>query len=453
MEETLSLSEILAIFIKKAKVIIVFAIIGAILLGGFQFIKRITVAPVVVDETAYQESVEKYETTLAILNSNLDKIATKIATQKYYNENSIIMNLNPYDVAVSTTVFQISGIDSLLAQPQYSSEAFTPSYFINTIQTQYNQYLKTIDLKANFPAEYKDVPEQYLREIVKFENNDNGSFSVLLYEDDLEMAEKLGKIVTDYLLSQQTSVEESTYPHTLSVVSTTTSKSVVDEVETMQKEAKLLGDSYLAEQKNLQKELDALEEPTLPVTAKNLKSVSIATIKWLIIGAIFGAVLVCAWIFVVMLFKTKIQSSRRMEQMLAIPFIGSTLKKGDIWNRLANKLLNERIWDDQTSATAYIEENLKTVLNKDVEVIVASTLNVKDIDENIVVIGKTASPLCKKVYAVSNAEKNPEMIMALGSCKYMILAERVGKSELVEMQSLIDMAKRKGVEVIGFVAI
>ena len=32
------------------------------------------------------------------------------------------------------------------------------------------------------------------------------NFSVLIYEDDLEMAEKLGKIISDYLLSQKSSV-------------------------------------------------------------------------------------------------------------------------------------------------------------------------------------------------------------------------------------------------------
>ena len=137
MEETLSLTEILAIFVKKAKAIIIFAIIGAIALGGFQFVKQISASSVAIDETVYQDTMEKYETQLEILNANLDKVETKIKNQKEYNENSIIMSLNPFDVAVSTTVFQISGIDSLLAQPQYSSEAFTPSYFINTIQTQY----------------------------------------------------------------------------------------------------------------------------------------------------------------------------------------------------------------------------------------------------------------------------------------------------------------------------
>lgn len=464
MEETLSLTEILAIFIKKAKVIIIFAIIGAILLGGFQFIKQITATPAVVDETTYQEKFEIYEAKLKLLNTNLDIVQTKIKNQKEYNENSIIMNLNPYDVAVSTTVFQISGIDNLLSLPQYSSEAFTPSYFINTIQTQYEQYLKAMDLKANFPAKYGDISEQYLKEIVSFATNDNnssldfannisGSFSIVVYEESLEMAEEIGKIITDYLLSQKQLVEDSTYPHTLNVVSTTTSKSVVLGIEKIQDEVQSLSDTYLLEQVNLQKQLNELVAPTIATGVKSIKSILVSTVKWLIIGAIFGAVLVCAWIFVVMLFKTKIQSSRRMEQMLKIPFIGSIAKKGDIWNRLANKLINERIWNDETSATAYIEENLKTVLDKEAEVLVVSTLKTKSIDEDIGIISKTALPLCKKVYAVSNAEKNPAMISALGSCKYMVLAERVGKSELEEIQAVIEMAKRKGVEVIGFVAI
>ncbi len=449
MEETLSLTEILAIFIKKAKAIIIFAIIGAIALGGFQFVKQITTTPTApVDETA--DAMEKYETQLEILNANLDKVETKIKNQKEYNENSIIMSLNPYDVAVSTTVFQISGIDSLLAQPQYSSEAFTPSYFINTIQTQYQQYLKTMDIKAHFSAEYGDIEEQYLSEIVEFASNDNGSFSVLIYEDDLEKAEKIGKIVSDYLLSQKTLVSEGTYPHTLSIVDTTTKSTIVSDIDARQKNNKSLYDGYIAEQTNLQKQIDEL---VMPEEAVNLKSVLIATIKWLVIGAFVGAILVCAWVFVVVLFKSHIESSRQMEQMLAVPFIGSTAKKGDFWNRLANALLSERVWDDETSGAAYISENLKTVLDKEAEVLVASTLKTKGIDEDIAVVSKSASSLCKKVYAISGAEKNPEMIVALTTCKYMILAERVGKSELTEMQAIIEMAKRKGVEVIGFVAI
>ncbi|MBQ4100843.1 MAG: hypothetical protein IJC83_04785, partial [Oscillospiraceae bacterium] len=285
--------------------------------------------------------------------------------------------------------------------------------------------------------------------------NGNGSFSAIVYGDDLEKAEKLGKIVSDYLLSQKPLVADGTYPHTLSIVDTTTKSTIVSDIDARQKNNKSLYDGYIAEQTNLQKQIDELVMPEEVVTQNgiNLKSVLVSTIKWLVIGAFVGAILVCAWVFVVMLFKTRIESSRQMEQMLAVPFLGSVAKKGDFWNRLANALLNERVWDDETSGTAYISENLKTVLDKETEVLVASTLKTKGIDEDIAVVSKSASSLCKKVYAISNAEKNPEMIVALTTCKYMILAERVGKSELTEMQAVIEMAKRKGVEVIGFISL
>ena len=90
MEETLSLTEILALFIKKAKAIIIFAIIGAVVLGGFQFIRQISAISSSVDNTTYQDDLANYQVKQDVLTASIDRVDAKMLAQKNYSKNSIL---------------------------------------------------------------------------------------------------------------------------------------------------------------------------------------------------------------------------------------------------------------------------------------------------------------------------------------------------------------------------
>lgn len=458
MREPICLKELLAIVVKRGTLIICFALIAAILLGGFQFVKLSRIAklpensPEVLEKT-YQAAMTAYEQELAHLNKTLDRAKAKLASQDAYNNDSILMNLDPHNSAVSTTVFSVSGLDALLLEEAYAEKDFSISYFTSAVQNRYLQYLNVMSLVDVLSGtDYAEVPERYLRELISQSSAEGGIITVSIYGCTEEIAAQLGKAIRDHLLQLQPQVESSSFPHRLDVVGSTVISCTIPNLESKQIAAKELADEYWLDTDVLQKQIDGLAKPTKGApysSATILKS----TVKWAVLGGIVGVILACAWILVLFLFRSRVESSRQMEQILGVPFLGSVAKKGNLWNRLAQKMLCERVWTDAGQASAFIAQSLKAGMDCADQVAVVTTLHTKDADDALAAVSSAAATVCGKVLLAKNAEKNPETIALFQSCKQVVLAERVGVSEVPEMLVVLETAKRMGVQIVGFVTV
>ena len=62
-------------------------------------------------------------------------------------------------------------------------------------------------------------------------------------------------------------------------------------------------------------------------------------------------------------------------------------------------------------------------------------------------------PVCHNVCYAANAQANRDAVELLGNCKYLLLAERIGASDVSKMLSLLNTANRLGITVLGFITI
>jgi hypothetical protein len=201
----------------------------------------------------------------------------------------------------------------------------------------------------------------------------------------------------------------------------------------------------------IEQKIAELEEPQKGV-AYSLKNVLVSTAIFVIVGAVGGAGIACVWIMVLFLMRSRVESSRQMEQMVGVPFLGSVAGKGSVWCRLAQKLLGERVWEDADMAAGFIAEAVKAAGDDPEQLAILTTLNGKDTAEALEKVSQAVS-FCGKVSCVGNAEKNPETIALLRNCKTAVLAERISASEMPEVLALLELASRMGVKVLGFVTV
>ncbi len=458
MREPISLKELLAILIKKGTFIICLTLIVALVLGGYKGYSQLQQFKLPENtlearEKAYRDAMTLYEFDKADLERGLLRNQVLLERQNMYMEKSVLMHIDPLNTAVSTTVYTVTGADDpFLSQTQlYNEDRY--DYMTSKVQNFYTLYWNTLDLDTALTGHtYEDVEEKYLDELIDVSTSEYGTITITTYGETLEAAKSLADAAHNCITAMESKIDKEAFPHDLEVVNSVTKYQVNSYFEGLQDGSRTAITNYTKAINDYQTQIDQL---TIPQMSAGITTASIvkAAIKWAAIGAVVGFVLACAWILVVYLLCCKIESSRHMEQYLAVPFLGSVAPVKCIWAKLAAKLMSERSWQDSNLAKAYVAASIDAELEDKEQVAIISTLNLKGLSESLKSVEEAAANVCKQVYTVCAAESNADLIRVLSECKYVVLAERLGKSGAPEMLAVIDIAKRMGAKVIGFVTV
>lgn len=457
MNEPISLKEILAVIVRRGRVILCFAVIAAILAGAYQFKVQYAAYrnPANVPEqfeAVYQIQTAEYNKTLSEYNKQLDAARRSLEQQLSYNENSILMQVDPYNMALDTFVLAITDVTEIQSEA-YSQKEVNPGYFIDTLQNYYLQYWNSLSLSQTLTDNpYPELAERYLRELVGFYVNGNGVLTITAVGLTEADAAALGDSIYRAFMALYPTVKAATYDHSISLVSHSARYVVDANIESLQTTNLTSAQEKKTNVTNLENQIHSLAVPEMGVPMSK-KTVVIQSAKWAVLGAFVGIVLACIWILVLFLMRSRAESSRQMERILGIAFLGSVAKKGSIWERMARKLLGERVWKDADTAAAFLAQSVESAVEPDAPLAVLTTLNTKDAESALVAVSEAVSPVCPQVSCVKNAEKNPDAVALLRDCKTVLLAERPGVSNTPEIRSLMDMAEKQDVRIVGFVTI
>ena len=170
IEDTINLTDLLAAIIRKYKGICVSLLAFALLLGGYQAYKQISLArdpknsPEKIEER-YQAALEAYETEKENLQKTLKNQEKSLASKEEYLEKSILIQIDPYDKYVANIVFTFSDIDESAQLFRYPNTA--ADYLPRKIRSQYMELWKSMDVPRDIGiARYADVEWKYLSEVV-----------------------------------------------------------------------------------------------------------------------------------------------------------------------------------------------------------------------------------------------------------------------------------------------
>ena len=191
MKDTFTMKELAAILVRRGKIVLIFAVIFALLLGGWQGFKLLEAAKAPKNSPAqiedrYEKALKAYQEERAHLERQVADKQKQLDNQIAYNEESLLMKIDPLNKTVTTIHLMISGLDNEELNQMFLTETLAIDYAIGRIQKQYSLYWDRITLQKELTGTpYRGVEEKYIQEVV-----------VLFWTLSLEAVCQKGKIVS-----------------------------------------------------------------------------------------------------------------------------------------------------------------------------------------------------------------------------------------------------------------
>ena len=402
IEDTINLTDLLAAIIRKYKGICVSLLAFALLLGGYQAYKQISLArdpknsPEKIEER-YQAALEAYETEKENLQKTLKNQEKSLASKEEYLEKSILIQIDPYDKYVANIVFTFSDIDESAQLFRYPNTA--ADYLPRKIRSQYMELWKSMDVPRDIGiARYADVEWKYLSEVVSVSSLEGELVSIQAVGGTASDAEELAGAVYDYFEAHRDIIAAGSAQHGFALVNRTT-KNVIDEsLDTKRENLETEIESLKTGIADTRKAIEDLSEPVRE-EGYPTKTIVIAVVKYALLGAVAGIFLACLFICCWWIFSSKAANSFQLEQAVGAPFLGSLRIPDGPAERLAVTVMGERSWKDAEQAASYVSEQARAGLPGEGTVMLLSTLPEKLAGAGM---DKLVKILTKDGYAVSD---------------------------------------------------
>jgi len=457
MEETITMTEILARMVRRWKKVCAAAMVTAVLLGAYQAYRMVKQAkspensPEAIEER-YQSAIKNYEVQKENLTKSLENQKKTLEAKKEYAENSLLMAVDPYDVYTTSIVFAVTNIGgdgAVQGASQYQQTG--ADYLVQTIRSQYTVLYNSMDLPKDLgAARYKETEYKYLSEVLSLQSLDGGLCSIKAVGGTALESETLANAVYQYFLDHQSVIAHSSYPHSLSVVSETTKDQVDDALaakhETLDTEIKSIQDTI----EQLDAQLNDLKEPQKEEgfsTDTIIKSV----VKYAALGIVLGAVFACFWICCVSVFGSRVSSTYQLERLAELPFLGSLKTPRNVLDRFANHIVGERAWSDKTQADAYLMEQIKARCPNGEKLLVLSTLSAKKAEAAASELSELLTTSGYAVKMILDAAHNPDTVQAIRQSGTILLAESVDATQMGAVQDAAVQVRSAEKQFLGFI--
>lgn len=457
MEESVTLSELLAAVIRGWKKVIAVALVFAVLLGGFQAYRQIKASkdpensPKEI-ENRYQDAMESYDIQRENLEISLQDQLNELESEQEYIDHSLLMKLDPYNEYVTYIHLAISDLDEGAFQQIFRQQDTPIDYLTSKIQSQYLVVWQILDL-----ADSLDLPNgpksesKYLQEVVTLERTEGSLLKITGYGTSARESERLADAAYKCLLNQQDAVTDGSYPHRFSIVNKTT-KSIVDLSLRESRQSHFDSIKTLTTNiENLQKQLDEL---TVPEHEAGFSAVVVikSVIKYIIAGAAGGVLLACFCIFVMAIFSSRAASSFQLERLLSIPYLGTGTVPG-MMERLANYVVGERTWKESEKAVSYVSEQVKALLPAGSQILILTTLPESRAEKSVSVLQSAIAAAGYTTHAVHDAAHNPKAAEDILQYERILLAEAVKYSSLIDIKSVLEQIRLYKKDAAGFVMV
>ncbi len=458
-EQEITLKELFSGILRKWRVVLAFALMAALALGGFQTYKQMELAAAPENtpeqiEQRYAEAMEVYERDKAKLESALERAQLIYDSKQKYIEESFAFKLDPYNEYVSYITLSFTDINEETMVPVLPYEGIAAEYMVNTIRAQYIELWKCADaVQAIDNPQYADLEEKYLRELINVEATATGGFlEIRAYADNFADAESLANNVYNYLSAQQEKVAESSYAHQLLVVNQAT-KCIINEA-TVRAQESAIDAAKSAEEavSTVQDELNALAVPQKEAGYATSEIVK-AVLKFAAIGLVGGIAAACFGICCMILFGSKVNGSHQMERMTNLRFLGTLKTTKNVFERMANRLMDERVWRSKEQAGLYLAEELNGLCGDEKQLLVLSTLSAKKAQTAADELAEVLKANGYSVKLILDAAHNPETIRMMRESKCVLLAESVGASQMSVVLDVVAQAKAGEKQILGFAMI
>lgn len=482
-EREIDLLDMIADILSHWRGLLVALIIGAVLMGGFSYVKsyrNIQSTPTVeeepeLDELAVEEQLTQLEDSLsdsekAAVLTTVDDEREYLYKDKYFQE-SVYMQLDPLDIVQTELVYRIQAEDEGLAQ-------HLGTLYKNIVGGVglYDWVEQQTGIDAAYAAELISVstnPEIFVRNGANISTGSD-NLKVTVIQKDEETCGQLAAAVSSYMEQQQKNLVKELGNHELILLSETSGKIIStdmmarqidygNQVSNLRSGIASAKAGFTADQQKYydlltweeetreaemdQKDTTTEEEPVLasPSVSK----------KYVLLGAVLFAFVYAGILFLIYIFNSKIRVSDELQSLYHIPLIGVVVKnskKKFILDKCVDDLryYGKRKFDaKQSMELAFAAVKIVAVKNK-LNTICLMGCNLEagagSVCENL----KTA--LEKEgvnVTVLDNVLYNAESMEKVEAMTGVVLVEKAGSTLYNEVANELALLKRQDITVLG----
>ncbi|MCD7737617.1 MAG: hypothetical protein LUH58_01045 [Lachnospiraceae bacterium] len=418
-EYEIDLKDLCVSVLRKWRLMLLAAAVGAVLLGGLRIVMNLTSEPELVMSSS---EITAAETEVATAEKAITTAQTAITTAET-EITRLEGEITKAETAIETNEKTIDGLDDkiALAESQLAN--------LNSFLDNYNAALEKL-MEGEMDAEMADRMTDYLIQIDTIQTSilEKETEIMNLYASgpDLEEAnEKQADVIADY-----------------------------EDQITVQEEEIAKQEAIIAEQEEL---IAGLEEQMEQVTSVSLTS---KLVTFIVLGAFVGICLVCVYAFLKYCFDKTIHMEEDFSKYTGLHVLGSidlaekdSEKKKNVIDRLIDKFAGVDLESDHTSATqcAIAAAKIQVLAGKK-KVLVTGTVDGDRIEK---VCAGLKDSLPQGEYEVLSAE-NPmyhsEEILRMGEYE-LVLVEAPHATRVKELLSLTGFLKLSDVNVVGIVSV
>ncbi len=309
-EREIDLIQLIKYLWKRAGIMCIGAAAGLVLVLGLQFVmQRSQESSADTEElTGFEKEMEEYEADHAQLEMEITNLEKSIEEQVAYNNDSILMKVNPYDKKSVTGQFYINSNYQIMPEFTYQNADIT-----NSVVKAY-QALATTGELAKYINEHiaNPIKERYLNELITMSYTGDAVLEVTVVHTEIASAREIYDLIIECMEQNKNDFEQKIGEYTITLLNESESASV----DLSLKEAQVANlDTINALKETLvekQKSFDALIMPTQGIS-----------LKMPVIGAFLGGFCTLAVLVVLFLIDTTIKTEQDIVLLLDTPVMGT----------------------------------------------------------------------------------------------------------------------------------
>ena len=454
-EQEIDLKDLMFAVLRKWRPIVLLAIVFALLLGGFKIFKGLNQLKdeeyVKQNQEEYEASLDQYNATKKRLEKELANIEENIESQQKYKDESILLNINPYDEYMESATFYISTDYEIMPGMLYQNPNTATSIlkgYMSIVQNgdMYNYVISRLKNKIGI---------RYLKELLKGEPDyANNMFDIIVIADTEKRAADVMRYIKGSIEMSHEKLTAAIGEHNINIVDESSLVTVDLDLEKKQKDFTSTMDSLDTSLKDKTKELEELEEPANTLLSK--RSILKSSIKYAFLGGVLGVFMVVFFICVVFLMSDKLVNEKELKRRYGIMVLG-------VFRRQEKKRLFSFVdrLVDRMEGTAEQLADAQTF-----EVAAANAGNYIEDSRNVLLVGTVADQAIKMVQdglapllngvtlsVGGNLGRDAQAIKKAASCDAVIVVEKRNKSGFGEIEQELDVIRSLGKKVIGCIVL
>ena len=450
-ERVIYLKDLIFVVLYQWKKLLIGAVVLAVVLGGFQGITGLIdlKSPEKLEAITKQNQIqtERYEAEVESLKKQIETLRNQVRSQQEYLDNSLLMQLQPYDFYEASLVIYVDTDYQIL--PEMAYQNINPAH---AIMKAYESLLLGNDCLQAM-ADAMDSEPRYLKELISIScNYESGTSNANMMHitakaTDEAQAQQLLDLLIQQLGVQQKNIFSSVGSHSYRIVEQATRKAFSQALADQQKAENERLATLLSEQTTVQSNQAALTPPSLQ--SDSGKAVLKKTIIFAVIGAVAAVFLGVVILWIGHITSPKVYSCRTLDNRTDAKCLGAMpTGSGDrIYNRL--QALEGRVQIQPEEQAAILAALIRSLSKDTTHLLVTGDVSAEDRTVLLEAISKAMPGV--QVSSTDDILKSAAALNTLAQCDTVLLVEQCKLSTYRDINRRIEWISDQGKQLLGCV--